>query len=264
MSVKPQQEHYFRTWLVALLLWFGVIFLEYLGALTPIRNFGEWALLPAQQFVAKNVAQGIRPYLLLRVAYSEGNTVQALRNELSHTQARLAELKGIEAENKFLRELFRDTDRKWQETLLAAPVIGYGNPALAAGRQDQVQPGDAVMSFGTLLGRIGQVSEHQSEVLLLSNVSMPLILAKTEAGVTGVVRGTGQQILFTEVSRSSQVQNGELVVTLGQAGIPQNISLGTIRTQVSGEGEPVQSFQLNQPVTFYESAVLEVLPSGKP
>lgn len=257
------QETFIQRWVFIAFVWLGILFLEYLGVLQPVREAGERVLLPVGTRVSSVTYAALQPFIFLETAYKNGSSIQSLQQQLSTAQSELAELQGVKQENEALRALFKNTDRTWQATLLASPIVSFGNPAIAVGSQSGINPGDAVLNFGTLVGRVGTVSEHQSEVLLLSSVSTPFLLARSESGVTGIVRGTGQQIIFTEVNRSSQVEVGELVVTSGQAGVPKDIPIGTIRTQTSTAAEPVLTFQLNQPVTFYESSVVEVLPSGQ-
>lgn len=261
MIKSNTQETFIQRWVLLILVWLGIFFLEYLGVTQAFRTLAERVVVPVESVVTQVVVRFTQPITFIGTSYEEGAAINELQLQLSKTQAQLAELQGVQAENEALRELFKNTDRTWKDTILATPIIAYGNPAVAAGLSSGVHLGDAVLSYGTIVGRVGTTTDQQAEVLLLSSVSTPYLLAQTESGATGIVKGTGQQIIFTEVNRSSQINSGELVVTLGQAGIPKNLPIGTIRTQTSTAAEPVLTFQLNQPVSFYEASVVEIIPS---
>ena len=51
-----------------------------------------------------------------------------------------------------------------------------------------------------ILGVVEEVSQQQARVLLLKNMLEQGIVAKTESGVMGIVKGDGRNILLTEVA----------------------------------------------------------------
>jgi len=132
---------------------------------------------------------------------------------------------------------------------------------LAIGSDSGLQVGSLVLGEGNLLGIVEEVSQQQARVLLLKNMLEQGIVAKTESGVMGIVKGDGRNILLTEVASEETLNLRERVVTVGQEGIPPDIFIGRIISLK--EINPAKSTQeaiLQQDVNFYELSLVEVQP----
>ncbi len=237
----------------------AVIFFEYVGVMRPLRTTLERLFIPIQSRITQLSYGILQPLFYVEKAYTDGKDIAGLQSQLSYSLARLSDLEGVEKENTALRSLFENSDRTWRESVVAAPVLSFGVAGLAVGEQAGVKPGAVVVAAGTVVGRIGEVTDQQSSVLLLNSVSAPFLLVTTATGVSGIIRGDGQQILFTEVSKSQIVPVGDRIVTKGQEGVPPNLFVGTVRNQTSTEVDSILTFVIDQPVVFYESTVVEVI-----
>jgi cell shape-determining protein MreC len=102
------------------------------------------------------------------------------------------------------------------------------------------------------------VAVNQSEIGLLSQESGPTILAKTESGVQGLIRGDGKRVLLTEIPVDVTLNVGERIVTQGQEGVAPNMFIGRISAVRNDPASAVQTALIEQLVSFYEASIVEV------
>jgi cell shape-determining protein MreC len=110
-----------------------------------------------------------------------------------------------------------------------------------------------------MVGLVGDVAEHSSNVELLFQSPSINIVARTESGVEGIITGNGKQIIMSEVERDAQVSQGERVVTVGQPGIAPDLFLGQVVEIKNKPSAPVKQVVIEQIVDFYQARVVEVL-----
>jgi len=130
---------------------------------------------------------------------------------------------------------------------------------VAAGSEQGVQQGAAVVSQGNLLGVVEDVHRFQSRVLLLQHMLDVGVVVQTSNGVKGLVKGNGRDILLTEVASTAGLQVGDLVYSLGQQGMSSGLVLGKIA--VIMEQNPslsTKTARLESLVNFYEVSLVEI------
>lgn len=184
--------------------------------------------------------------------------IQNLELRLAESTVALTELESLKKENAELRFLLENTDRPHTKTVLTRPVVSLAKPAVSGGKDLQLEKGSLVLSREVLLGQLKEIGEYESQVILLSEKDATPLLAETETGVRGIIQGDGKKILFTEVARTDLLVVGQRIVTVGQPQVEQGIFIGRI---LKVESDPVASVQtaiVEQQVSFFESAVVEV------
>lgn len=231
---------------------------EYVGLLTPIRQVGERAFQPLWGLGSTLYAHLSWPLQWSSSASHAARRIQDLEFRYSEALAQLGELQRLKEENGALRSLVENSPRPEVSRLVAAPILSYGTPYVAVGNQEGAQAGAAVLAARTLVGFLDQVSEHQSQVRLLTHAQAQPVLARTETGIEGVVKGTGSRVVLTEVAKDATLTIGERVVTAGQKGIDGDIFIGRISTIENEPAAPTQTATIEQLVTFYEARVVEV------
>lgn len=185
--------------------------------------------------------------------------IQDLELRLAEASASFSELEALRRENDELRSLLGSTDRSLsQRVVLAAPVVAFARPAIAAGSAAGVESGAVVLSRNTLLGLVGEVSSHEAKVILLTDRSAPPIVAKTESGVEGLIVGDGRKLLFTQVAKEAVIRVGERVATVGQPQVEQGLPVGRIVSVVKDPAASVQTAVVEQYASFYEVPLVEV------
>jgi len=251
------QDSKFQVWVGAVLVGIVLVILDYFQVISPVRGGLEILAMPFTRLGAEVVRVSSRPWQVARSGYKAHLRIQDLELRYSETLAQVGRLKGLEKENEHLRSLLKVSDSD-QGRVVIAPVVSYGYPGIAAGQSEGVVVGQMVIVNQTLVGRISQVSEHQSRVELIANTLGEGILAKTSSGAVGIIIGNGRQVVFTEVSRDDELRVGEEVITLGQEGIAKDLLVGVISQLKTQASDPVQTAVVDQLVSFYEARLVEV------
>jgi cell shape-determining protein MreC len=235
---------------------------EYAGLLQWLRQVGEFVLRPLKQSAIIGVKQVLYPVEISRIAFKKYTYILDLELRYAESAAQLGELENLRQENTELRRLLEDgqataSTRVNHRRLVS--ILSYSQPVIAAGQEDGIQEGDLVFVSGVCVGRVKIVSEHQASVRLLNEADpVGVLLAKTQSGATGIIKGTGTQILLTEVPIDVSVGIGERVETMGQVGVAGSMYLGRVQEIRRAEGSPTQSLVIDQGVSFFRSSVVEV------
>jgi cell shape-determining protein MreC len=239
----------------------GVVLLimELLGLVKPVQGFLFNSLfVPGQNLVVRVTNQSLTNLYAVRKVFNSAVHIRDLEARLAESTAALTELQTLKRENQELRFLLENTDRPQTRTYLTRPVVSLTKPAIAGGQDLQLAVGSLVLSRETLLGQLSKINQHESQVTLLHEKEATPILAETESGVTGIIRGDGKKILLTEVAKTDQLVVGEKVYSLGQNQVEQGILIGQISFINQDLTSSVQTALIEQYVSFFESAVVEV------
>lgn len=119
---------------------------------------------------------------------------------------------------------------------LSARVIGdvasgFGQSLLlAAGARDGVRKGQAVLSGEFLVGYIGQVAEHVSRLLLLTDINAHLPVVVDSTHTRAILSGDNHDMPRLDyLSGNANIQVGDLVVTSASgAAFPPGLTIGAI------------------------------------
>lgn len=263
--VKPDTAPVFisRTNLKKEWIWVGtviglLVLAEFVGMDRYLRRVGETVLNPVMIGAERVVAGVAWPWMRLQSLTTAQRRIQDLEFRYAEASAQLGEMNALQKENEALRNLLNTNDIKLEQRFITTPIIAYGKPLIAGGAEEGVREGAMVLVAQTLVGRIGAVSERQSEVELLSRATTAPILARTESGVEGLVRGDDKRVLLTEIPTNVELKVGERVVTQGQEGVAPNIFIGRIASLNTRPESAVQTAVLEQLVSFYQTNVVEV------
>jgi len=170
-------------------------------------------------------------------AASHGQLVaenRQLRNQLLIANARLTRLQTAALDNAQLRELLNVAERSGLDVQLA-PILDIDlDPVkqrlvLAAGTDDGVHIGQAVIDSGGLMGQVIATTGSTATVLLLTDPdhAVPVTVART--GVRLIVYGRGDSLDLRDIPLSAGVEVGDEIVTSGLGGrFPAGFPVGTI------------------------------------
>ncbi len=245
------------------LIFIAIIFLsmlfEFVGWFNSLRAFGQKYTVPVSTVNTRIIQQLFQPYEYFVFTFSKSKYLQQLEVKHAQALAQLTELDKLRLENEELRKLLGASDQKiGQKTIIGAPIVSLAFPAVGVGSVDGVFENDMVLIGEVLIGTIDVVTEYQSKVSLLSSQRKKRILARTESGVEGVIDGDGKNVLLTHIPRSVAVKEGERVMTVGQEGIEKNMLIGTIQKTEHIPSDATQTFVIQQLVSFYSAALVEV------
>lgn len=244
------------AWLGALAI---LVVLEFTGLIGMIHRVLGWGVTPLASS-ATRVVQGIEwPVGAVIQFQSAARRLQQLENQYAQAIADLSRLEGVDSENKELKRLLENTDRTFRETRVAGSLVSLVRPAVSLGKEDGIQVGNEVLVQNILIGTVSDVTPSISFISLLSQSEHPAVLAITQEGTQGVVRGTGRSIILDEVALDSPLEIGDRVVTSGQAGIAKDLVIGQVVRVIKDPASPVKKAQIEQIVDFYQTRIVEVL-----
>lgn len=144
-------------------------------------------------------------------------------------------------ENKELRSLLRFTPEPNLAYISARVIADTGGPfvrslVVTAGLMDGVREGMAAMTGEGLVGRVVEVSDHSSRILMLTDLNSRLPVTIAGSGDHAILAGdNSSQMKLLYLSQDSVLQNGARVLTSGHGGIfPPNLPVGTVVSKERG------------------------------
>ncbi len=139
------------------------------------------------------------------------------------------------SENKSLRDLLNlQVDPEY--THISARIIAdAGNTYVKsflvnAGISDGVEKGAAVLSGDGLVGRIIEVSENSSRILLASDINLRVPVVVEDTGQHAIMAGTnGRYPKLIHLPKDSQISKGARLITSGYGGAyPHGLPVGRV------------------------------------
>ncbi len=258
MPVIMSPTHIRNEWVVGgvvvVCLWLS----EFVGIHQPLQRLVQTAVHPLQ-LASRQVARSlVAPFTYGWSLQKAQRRILDLEQRYAESSALLGEMDSLKSENEALRNMMQAADTRLTQRVITQPILSYGHPLIAGGSQDGVQPGQLVFVSQTLVGLVTQVSQSQSEVELLFQERSQSLVAKTEQGVQGLIKGDGKRVLLTEIPVSAEVKVGDRVVTAGQAGVPGDIFIGRIASVQAEAQASAQTAVVEQIVSFYNTKIVEI------
>ncbi len=235
--------------LVFLGLFFYIFFLNFRPAqrMDVLQRFVvEVFMVPVQLLgnATGAVEDTIQKYVWLRQVQEEN---EVLRQRVQGLEQRLADYREAYLENLRLRRLLDFKSTIHAETIAAQVVLhdptGWFQTLMVdKGFLDQVEPDMPVVNDEGVVGRILDVSDRYSRILLITDPGSAVDAVVQRNRVRGVLSGKDSSSCFLRYVRGNQdVQVGDLIVTSGKDGIfPKGLRLGVVQGVVK---DPVDLFQ---------------------
>jgi rod shape-determining protein MreC len=170
--------------------------------------------------------------------------IEQLRRENAEMRVQLQRQAELERENDRLRGLLQfQQSSPWKiraaRVIARDPANWWRNVQIDLGRRDGMLPDMPILTSEGLVGRISEVYEVRSRVVLIGDancrVAAMVYDPQTKTTVDNGVITTGASVLDESIvelgylSKASQVRAGHLVVTSGLGGIfPRGILIGQV------------------------------------
>ena len=161
-----------------------------------------------------------------------------LRRERDELKLRSLQSADVERENERLRQMigFQRANPAWKlkpaRVIAREPANWWRNIQIDLGKRDGLRADLTVLTADGLVGRVAEVGETRSKVILLGDPNCRVAALVQETRENGVV-SAGASVLDNSIvelgylSRSSGLKPGQLVVTSGLGGIfPKGIPIG--------------------------------------
>lgn len=201
----------------------------------PVRQLVVTATTPVQKLLLY-AADGTRSlwtgYLDLRFVNDRNEELAAELNELRNQVQRLGE---IEAENARLRRMVSFVESHPDVRMVAAPVVGAGPDAkfrgirIGRGSSDGLVPGMAVVTPDGVVGRLLNVYESVSDVLLIIDPQSAVAVLSQRTRARASARGLGdaEVLRLDYLVKGDDLNEGDLLVTAPSGGLfPKGLRVG--------------------------------------
>lgn len=169
-------------------------------------------------------------------------------------------LKEFKEENKSLREALNiglQKDFKLILTDLISKDISRDYILINKGSKDGLSIGmPAITSQKVLLGKISEVYENFSRVILISNQENSFPAEVQREGATGIIKGEGNfRVSLDKIPLDKEIKEGDIVLTTSLGGIfPKGLLVGEIKKI---ERSDIKPFQKAEVLPFFNTEELE-------
>jgi rod shape-determining protein MreC len=214
--------------------------LQLTGQLRPLQGLLTQATSPAQvgaTSMTNTVADVISFFFELRNLRQRNTELENINLALRSEIFRLNE---VERENSELRRYFKFAKESPGLELRGAQIVGrvIGQEStnflefllLDLGQRHGIEIGMPVVTEQGLVGRISQVNQSTSKVLLITDVNSAVNGILQSSRLPGIVRGTsGGDLIMDFIPQGPEFSVGEIVITSGLGGrFPNGINIGQV------------------------------------
>lgn len=215
-----------KTWISIfvffLILCFLVIFLFKLSIFKPVSSFVQNIFSPIQSLTHT-----------LTLGFGTDRQIDDLKKQNLFLTKKIVDQGKIVADNKALRDQFSVQYPKSQQLIevhvISSPSFIPGvtfveNMIVDKGQKDGLKPGMAVVYKDNLVGKILEVSDNTSKIMLITNSSFSVISQTLQTRAQGVLKGQGGgEMILDNVILSQQLSQNDFVLTKGEGDLSSTI-----------------------------------------
>jgi rod shape-determining protein MreC len=185
--------------------------------------------------VVENIGVSIRDTVALRADNRK------LREENAHMIEWQNTVVSLEKENRELRDLLHFKAEPGLSYISARVIADTGGSyarglIVTAGKTDGVREGMAAMTGEGLIGRVVEVGDWSSRVMLITDLNSRIPVTVAQTGDRAILAGDNSskpKLLFLPLDAAASA--GERVVTSGHGGIfPPNLPVGVLQENAKG------------------------------
>lgn len=217
------------------------------GRMDIVQRLVVESMSPLVEYLGKGseiVGNAFRHYVWLQHVQQEN---LQLKQQVAELQQKLTNYQEAYIANQRLRRLL-DFKNSLQEHTICAQVVlhdltGWFQTVIVdKGFRDHVAPNMAVVNAEGVVGRILDVSDHYSRVLLITDPASNVDALVQRTRVRGILTGKDRNSCVLRFVRANlDVQIGDLIITSGKDGIfPKGLRLGVVQGVYKN---PVSLFQ---------------------
>ncbi len=250
--------------------------LQLSGNLRPVQSLITQLTAPAQ-LSATGVTSSVEGFFtaLLRLRTLE-QEYAALQTRAEQLEAENNTLREVEKENEQLRALLNFAETRPRLELrgaqIVARVIGEESTNFSEtilidlGQVHGIRTGMPVVTDQGLVGRISEVTENTSKVLLLNDVGSSASALLAESRLNGIVHGsTSGDLIMDFIPQGPTFSVGEAVLSSGLGGqFPRGLAIGVIESIDSQPNAVFQTARVRPAVDFGSLELVMVITNFEP
>ncbi len=275
MFNRPARQR-FRWWPLALVLVIAAVILVNTQFTDAPRDIVGRVTLPLQR-VLSGAGAALRQ---ISGSFGDLATLRSRNDELEKSVAALTVenlgLKEVEAENARLRKLlgFAQTNPSfdYKGGQIVGRVVGsepnsiIQSIVIDLGKANGIEPGMPVVTERGLVGRITDVYNNSSRVLLINDSNSSVNTLLQNSRLRGILRGrAGQQPIMDYLPQDNKVLVGDIVVTSGESGnFPAGVPVGQVVEVEQNDVEMFQRAVVRTTVDFDTLETVLVVTNFKP
>lgn len=217
-----------------------------LKALSQFRYYVETALYPVLIFADSPyiLSEALSLQIKSHTALIEEN--ERLSNENYLQRVDIMRLRTLEQENAAMRRLLNSPLHETSRRMFAEVISVDSDPYLQRivvnrGSSSGVYEGMPVITDQGLVGQVLSVAYASARVLLFSDPSSTIPVLNTRNQVRAIVTGTGMhdELVIENMPRSSDIKEGDLLVTSGLGGVyPEGYPVAIVTSVGFSEEQP--------------------------
>lgn len=247
---------------ILLIVFFGVLNLT--SANKAIKNFFYSVSSPAQKWLWKAGMDFSGFFGVLSRFNNLEKENEDLRSKIQELINANASLRNLEIENEALRgalSLGMEKEFMLNQAEVVGKDISQDYLIIGKGAKDAMRVGFPVVTpQKALVGKISEVYQNFSKVILISNKKLSFDAQIQERDIYGMVKGSERgKILLELIPREKEVRVGDPVITSALGGnFPKGLLVGEIQKVIKSDVAPFQTAEI-KPAFENNSAVLFVI-----
>lgn len=249
-----------KIFLTLFLITFLIGLVDNLGFLYFPKSFLQQVTIPIQYGLFKTSGLLSKQFEFIFTARRVVNESRALKEQYALILSENSQLRRELAETKGFLDQQRSLNSQNFSTVAARP-IGFSRYLLIdKGSEDGVKKDQPVVYKDNYLGKIKEVSQKKSQVILSSDPDSRIAsFSSSSVGkAKGVLNGQfGQEMLFDKILHDEPLSKGALIYTEGtEQGIPRGLVLGQISEVLEKENEVFKKAKVKN---VFEAKDLEIV-----
>lgn len=246
---RPETPSIFLTlrFVLVLILSIGLIFTDVrLKLLSEFRYYIETALYPVLIFAESphSISKAVSTQFTSRSELIAENERLSTENYLQRVD--IMRLETLEQENEAMRKLLNSPVNAGSRRMFAEVIDVDSDPYLQRivvnrGSEAGAYEGMPVITDEGLVGQVVSVAYSSSRVLLFSDPSSAIPVLNTRNQVRSILTGTGlpDELVINNMPRSSDIKEGDLLVTSGLGGVfPEGYPVAIVSSVGFSEDQP--------------------------
>ncbi|OQA52590.1 MAG: Cell shape-determining protein MreC precursor [candidate division WS2 bacterium ADurb.Bin280] len=228
----------------------------------PFEIFTSKVILPSSRVVADTVDRALYPIRFigeLNLLYKKNKELEAQNAQLKSQIVAMQERDVLNQQVLSEQNLDLNYEKLFARIISRTPQNFNRSIIVDKGSSDGVKVSDAVLSNGFLIGQVKKVEEKTSEVVLITNHNYltPSILDTSRE--TGMIQGSLEGLVMTDVPAWVEVSLGEKVLTSGLGGdLPKGLLIGEVAESKKGTGL-FQDIKIKSPFALSGVEVITIL-----
>lgn len=245
-----------------------IVVLGAAGWLKPVQAAAGWLARPVVGTLSGASASIANWWSVATSVGSLASDNKRLKGQVAALQQQLSQQAELLAQNNELRKQLA-VGAVRPEKLIAAEVIGYQPDnfrqflTIGRGSNDGLSSGMAVVSQGTLVGTLQDVTPTTAKVFLLIDPTFRVTALDQDSPnrPTGTIHGQiGNGLIMDKIAQNELVKPGDTIVTTGTgAEIPKGLIIGRVQTIDKKENGVFQTAQVTSDITFNRLEVVYVV-----